>query len=574
MRNINTLRKIISLLRLTPDKKKIRLYLLGLLVAFTSAVEVFSVYLIIPTYKSLIEKIPLSETIPIFTNIFKLSFSSIIQEQLFILFIFTFIFIITNFLKALIIWESGMRTADICVFLFSTAYSKVLFKPYEELSNSNISRYSSNFNTTNTYFFEVFKNTILLIGYLTTTIILSLSLIFINPKVTICAFIFLIIPYIILSKFTGPILRRISTQQALLHEEINRYIQEGFKALKTIKHFNVENFYAKTFLKKELRLRRISAVAEFINTFPKLVLEASGVSLITILFVISFFIKTIDVPIIFILTLAFAAQKILPTLQQIFRIWAYILGHSSSVDDLYNYFFHEQVSYKKNFRFKKNKIIFNNISYQYPKNEKYTLSNLNLNIDFPNSIFISGDSGCGKTTLVDLLTGLLIPTKGYITLPAELKDLKSVGYVPQEVPLINGTILDNIYLDNKKSKRDDVCLKKFIEIVELQNLIKELPAGLNTILGEQSINLSGGQKQRLGILRALVRKPKILILDESTNALDKNCEQSIIKKLLFEFKESLIIMISHNQNINKSFKVNLFLNKKGELIKEKYNYQT
>ena len=115
MRKINIFRKIINLLRLIANHQKVKFYLVGLLVVFTSSVEVLSVYLVIPTYKSLIEKVPISETIPIFLQIFKLSFNSMIQEQLFVLFIFAITFTFANFLKGLIIWQSAMQTADISV---------------------------------------------------------------------------------------------------------------------------------------------------------------------------------------------------------------------------------------------------------------------------------------------------------------------------------------------------------------------------------------------------------------------------------------------------------------------------
>ena len=569
MKTFSTLRKIFSLLRLAPQKKQIKFFLLLALIIFSSVVEVFSVYLIIPTYKSLIDNVPISETLPFLSRVFKISFNYSMQEQLLVLFVFAIVFTSANLLKALVMYQNEIQSADISVFLFSSAYERVLLKPYEQLSAENISRFSSNFNTTNTYFWYVFKNSILLIGYISTTLILALTLLNLNTEITIFGFFFLFIPYLILSKFTTPIFRRMSKQQSTFHEEINRYIQEGFKSLKTIKHFRVNKYYTDIFYKKEFGLRRRYALVEFLSAFPKLILESLGIILITILFGITFFIKSIEIPVVFIITLAFSAQKILPSLQQIYRVWTYISAHSSAVDDLYSYFSYEKVNPRKNITFDKNEIIFKNIFYKYPKNENFTLANFNLKISYPNSISISGSSGCGKTTLIDLMTGLLMPTKGSIIFPKEFKESKNIGYVPQEVPLINGSILDNIYLGDNKLKKDDIYLQKSIEIVELKEFIKQLPAGLNTILGEQSINLSGGQKQRLGILRALVRKPKILILDESTNAIDPDCEKAIIEKLIIEFKESLIIMISHNQNINNKFKVNIHLNKKGELIKPK-----
>ena len=108
-------------------------------------------------------------------------------------------------------------------------------------------------------------------------------------------------------------------------------------------------------------------------------------------------------------------------------------------------------------------------------------------------------------------------------------------------------------------------------MVKLNDFFQDLPLGLNTLLGEQAINLSGGQKQRLGIVRALIRKPKLLILDESTNAIDNDCEKFVIENLLKEFEKNFIIIISHNQDITNRCKLNINFNKNGVVLKEKKN---
>ena len=195
----------------------------------------------------------------------------------------------------------------------------------------------------------------------------------------------------------------------------------------------------------------------------------------------------------------------------------------------------------------------------------FSLDKIYLELDFPASVSITGDSGCGKTTFVDLLSGLLSPTEGSISLPKELKIFKRIGYVPQEVPIINGSIINNICLGEKELNMDIEKIKNSLKIVNLFETIKKLPYGLETQLGEQAINLSGGQKQRLGIARAIVRDPKILILDESTNALDTINENIVIENILKEFSNSLILIITHNQKLANKCKFNLDFKKNGEI---------
>lgn len=569
MSNISTFKQIIKILSFASIREKYNLFFLSLFVFFTSCSEVLSVYLIIPVYKTLIDKQRLSESLPWLSRNFKIYFTSPEKEQFFALFIFALIFIFSNFLRTYVTWHTGKQTGIIGANLFSQAYSKILSKPYESLSSENLSRYSSNFLTTNTYFVTSLKNIILLIGYGSTCFLIFLTLIFLNTKATIFAILFLVLPYYSLTKISKPLLSRVSRNIAFLHEDINRYIQEGFKSLKTIKHFNAQNYYTSMFYQQESKLREKIALGEFLESYARFLLEALGFTMIIALYASSVFLDQVNIPNVFFVTLIFASQKILPTIQQMYRIWSYIMQFSSSVNDLYKMFFEKNI-YKNEFSFNKNKIILNEVFYSYQdkkniqsnqnyKNDKkeFILENINLELDFPSSISITGNSGCGKTTLVDLLTGLLSPTKGNISLPKEFEFSKKIGYVPQEVPTINGTIINNICLGEIELSKDYEKIKKCLDIVQLTRTIEKFPYGLNTIIGEQANNLSGGQKQRLGIARALVRNPKILILDESTNALDSNSENIIIRNLLETYSNSLIIIITHNQILAKKCKFNL-----------------
>ena len=572
MKKISTIGQIFKILSIASNKDKCDLFLLSLLVFLTSCSEVISVYLIIPVFNIIINKQSLSEAIPWLSSRLNISFNTAQKEEFFALTLFTLIFIFSNALRIFVFWEVGIKIGHIGANLFSKAYSRVLSKPYELLSKDNLSRYSSNFLTTNTYFVAVLRNLMLLINYSSTCSLLFLTLIILNTKATLFAILFLIVPYLFLTKITKPILTKVSKQISFLHEDINRYIQEGFKSLKTIKHFRVQKYYTNIFYVQESKLRAKIAIGEFFEQYPRLLLEILGLTMISILYGSSIFIKQINIPNVYFVTLLFASQKILPTIQQIYRIWSYVINYSSSVDDLYNYFFNNHTQ-KAKFVYNKNKVIFNEIYFSYlEKNNSYNeldnkeaqkndffLEKINLELDFPSSISITGNSGCGKTTFVDLLTGLISPLEGEISLPNELKQ-KKIGYVPQEVPIINGSIINNICLGEKDLSNDTEKIYKCLELVRLSEMIDKLSFGINTQLGEQAINLSGGQKQRLGIARAIIRDPKILILDESTNALDSKIENIIIDNLLKEFSNSLILIITHNHKLASKCQFNLHFN--------------
>ena len=572
MKKISTIGQIFKILSIASNKDKCDLFLLSLLVFLTSCSEVISVYLIIPVFNIIINKQSLSEAIPWLSSRLNISFNTAQKEEFFALTLFTLIFIFSNALRIFVFWEVGIKIGHIGANLFSKAYSRVLSKPYELLSKDNLSRYSSNFLTTNTYFVAVLRNLMLLINYSSTCSLLFLTLIILNTKATLFAILFLIVPYLFLTKITKPILTKVSKQISFLHEDINRYIQEGFKSLKTIKHFRVQKYYTNIFYVQESKLRAKIAIGEFFEQYPRLLLEILGLTMISILYGSSIFIKQINIPNVYFVTLLFASQKILPTIQQIYRIWSYVINYSSSVDDLYNYFFNNHTQ-KAKFVYNKNKVIFNEIYFSYlEKNNSYNeldnkeaqkndffLEKINLELDFPSSISITGNSGCGKTTFVDLLTGLISPLEGEISLPNELKQ-KKIGYVPQEVPIINGSIINNICLGEKDLSNDTEKIYKCLELVRLSEMIDKLSFGIDTQLGEQAINLSGGQKQRLGIARAIIRDPKILILDESTNALDSKIENIIIDNLLKEFSNSLILIITHNHKLASKCQFNLHFN--------------
>ena len=205
-------------------------------------------------------------------------------------------------------------------------------------------------------------------------------------------------------------------------------------------------------------------------------------------------------------------------------------------------------------------IKFTDIQFKY-SDEKIIFENINFKIKKGQKISIIGETGSGKTTLIDLISGLIKPTKGKITVDGSIISngdcinwWKKISYMPQNPFIFNDTIYNNISLFEEPSKEKFDLIEKFIEIVELKQFLKLKK--LDDILISDGLDISGGEKQRIGIARALFADSDLLIFDESTSALDKNTEKNIIDNILNFDKRKTIIFVTHkNYPLLKSDKI-------------------
>jgi len=191
------------------------------------------------------------------------------------------------------------------------------------------------------------------------------------------------------------------------------------------------------------------------------------------------------------------------------------------------------------------------VSLCYPAKDNLALNKVNLEINFGESIAIVGPSGAGKTSLVDVLLGILVPDSGKVLLSnvspldAINKWPGAIAYVPQDVTMSNVTFRENISLGYKQDKSNDYLIWEALKISHLEEMVKDLPDGLDTVVGERGSNISGGQRQRLGIARALFTKPKLLVLDEATSSLDGQTEADISQAIQNLKGNVTTVMIAH-----------------------------
>lgn len=199
----------------------------------------------------------------------------------------------------------------------------------------------------------------------------------------------------------------------------------------------------------------------------------------------------------------------------------------------------------------KNEIRLENISFKYPNAREYVVKNINLTIKKGESIAFIGPSGAGKTTISDIILSLLKPDEGKITMDGiDIEELEAewsrlVGYVPQSIYMVDDTIRNNIAFGEDEKYIDESRIWKSLEIAQLKEFVEGLPAGIDTLVGEQGVRFSGGQKQRLAIARVMYRDPEILILDEATAALDNETETEVMRAIDQLQGYKTLIIVAH-----------------------------
>ena len=275
---------------------------------------------------------------------------------------------------------------------------------------------------------------------------------------------------------------------------------------------------------------------------------------------------------------AFAGYRFMPAIQQIYSSLTQLKFITPVLDSIYvdliNLEKNLEIQRYENLKF--NKIIkLKNIYFSYPDVQKYNLENINLEIKYKQKIGIVGETGSGKTTLVDLILGLLNPKKGSLLVDDVLVNDQNkrswqslIGYVPQQIYLTDNSIAANIAFGIQEDKIDYEIVQNVAKISNLDEFVtKELDKGYHTLVGERGVRLSGGQIQRIGIARALYRNPQLLIFDEATSALDNLTEQEVMKAIENLDNKITTIIIAHRLNTVRNCD-KIFLFDKGKLLAE------
>lgn len=412
-------------------------------------------------------------------------------------------------------------------------------------------------------------------------IIAIVTLLFIaDPTLALIVGSTLISAYLLVYFFVRKKLNKIGKDRLKNNELRYKVVSEAFGGAKEAKVSGSEQFYINNYSDNSKIYAETHSAVQIISQLPRYALEAIafGGVLLMILYMIS---KTGSfnsvVPVISLYVLA--GYRLIPALQQTYASISQLVFIGPGIDKLYEDFRNlkiHKVNQDQEVISLNKEIVLKNINYNYPKTSKSVIKNLNLIIPSKSTIGIIGNTGSGKTTIIDIILGLLEPQKGTLEVDGKIitsKNVrnwqKSIGYVPQHIYLTDDTIAANIAFGQYHKDINQSAIEDASKIANLHEFISnELSEKYKTIIGERGIKLSGGQRQRIGIARALYHKPQVLVLDEATSALDNQTEEVVMEAINNISKNVTIILIAHRLNTIKNCDI-IFKIQSGKIIEQK-----
>jgi ABC-type multidrug transport system fused ATPase/permease subunit len=411
------------------------------------------------------------------------------------------------------------------------------------------------------------------------TLLLFSLLVVIEPVLTLIVIVVISLFFVLVYKFNQNLIKKIDKEVFISNANRYKVLLEAFGAIKEIKLAGLENVFLNKFSIYSRAIAKNSSLINIISQLPRYALELisfGGMILIIIYYMLGR--NNISSVIPLIALYAFAGYRLMPAIQHIFMNYTGLKAIKSSINSLYNdlnnYKRTEKHPVKNSLKLNK-EIQLKNISYNYPNSSKTVLKNINLNIQAFQTIGIVGETGSGKSTMVDIILGLIKPQEGLLTVDGREINNKnkkawqnSIGYVPQKIYLADDTIYANIAFGKKNKEIIEEDVERASKIAYLHEFIeKELPLKYQTIIGENGAILSGGQRQRIGIARAVYNKPKLLVFDEATSSLDNLTEKKVMEAIYDKNNKITKILITHRlSTVKKCDKIFLF--DKGHIIKE------
>jgi ABC-type multidrug transport system fused ATPase/permease subunit len=433
-----------------------------------------------------------------------------------------------------------------------------MHQPYYFHLSHNSADLIRSVNTDVVMMFQGILGILQLFAELLVCIVLGIYLFMIDKSITLGVIFVLLAFLLFFARKFKTYLSKMGEESRTYSAGIIKWMQQSFGGMKETKIMGREDYFLKHFDHEYSRFADVEKRYRYLQLIPRPMMETIAIAALMAAVIIKLlngagsenFVTTISV-------FAVAAFRLLPSFNRMTVFVSSLLFNMPAFDAVYQELKEiEQVDIDMSHRSKaeealrlEKSIRISNLSFKYPTGEDFVLKNISFEIPRNSSVALTGPSGAGKTTLADLILGALAPTAGtmYIDETDAFSHLpawqKNVGYIPQNIYLMDDTIENNIVYGADEKDQDK--LWKAIEEAQLKNFVMSLSEGIKTEVGEQGIRLSGGQRQRIGIARALYNNPQVLVLDEATSALDNDTEQAVMEAIDSLAGSKTLIIIAH-----------------------------
>lgn len=472
-------------------------------------------------------------------------------------------------------------------FLISRDLLRIYFnKPYEFYLNANTSDVLRTVYSDTTGVFSLLLECIQFISEFIIAICLGLVLLVIDFQMTVVMCVVLFGVTGLIALLFKPKMGSIGQEARVRQSRMYNSIIQSIMGIKDVKIFAKEESFLEEYENNGRKFYNLSRSQKVLGSAPRLIIESVCIGgILAYLGVMIALGRSVAGMLPQLSAFGLAAVRLMPCANRMSTYLANIAYYKPTLDFVY-----ENVEMPQNVKETYNpktsgregkgklpftdRITIENISYQYPNSDKKIFDRAGMMIPIGKSVGIVGKSGAGKTTLVDIMLGLLDPQEGRIlcdgidVLTNYAGWLHNIGYIPQSINLIDDTIRANVAFGIPREKVDEARVWEVLEEAQLTSFVKEQPEGLDTEIGERGIRMSGGQRQRLGIARALYHNPELLILDEATSALDNDTEAAIMEAINNFHGKKTMLIIAHRlktiENCDMTFAV-----RDGKIIQEK-----
>ena len=465
--------------------------------------------------------------------------------------------VIAGAMRLLLLWTSTRLSFATGADISNAIYRRTLYQPYDVHCARNSSEVIDGISSkANGVIYTALMPTLTLISSGVMLIFILMTLLLIEPIISLIAFGGIGLIYFCIIRLARKQLMEDGKCIARESTQVIKSLQEGLGGIRDVLIDGSQEIYCEIYRKADLPKRRAEGNILFTGASPRYGMEALGMLLIAILaYSMAQQVDGITKAIPVLGALALGAQRLLPVLQQAYASWTQMHGGKTTLKDTLDLLDQPlpQIAScaDKKLPFKKN-IVLRDIQFRYGDQDPYVLKRINLTIAKGSRIGFIGTTGGGKSTLLDIVMGLLKPTEGTLEIDGKVVTFANqrawqehIAHVPQTIFLADSTIEENIAFGVPRGVIDKSRVQWAAQQAQISDAIEKWPKQYQTFVGERGIRLSGGQRQRIGIARALYKRAEVIIFDEATSSLDADTERAVMQSIEGLSNNLTLLIIAH-----------------------------